>query len=81
MKQIPFLAFPCSEQEALLRALRRAGIAPRGVCVSRFGFEMAPSARREAAFTTISTPAWSRTYADAAGDWIRALEHEFAQAA
>jgi hypothetical protein len=31
------------------------------------------------AFTTISTPRWSRTYA--AGDWIGALERELACAA
>jgi hypothetical protein len=43
MRQIPFLAFPATEQAAVLRALKRAGIAPRGVCVSRF--ELALQAR------------------------------------
>lgn len=80
MKQTPFLAFPSSEQEALLRALQRAGVPRRGVCVSRF--ELAVQAAREGrAFTTISAPGWSRTYPAAAGDWIRSLERELADAA
>ena len=76
MNQIPFLAFPSSEQDALLRALRRAGVSPRGICVSRF--ELAVQARGEGAFTTISTAGWVRPYAAAAGDWIRSLERELA---
>lgn len=80
MKQTPFLAFSSTEQEAVVRALRRAGIPARGVCVSRYELPAAPS-RPEGRFTTISTPSWSRTYAQEAGDWIRALESELAQAA
>lgn len=80
MNQTPFLAFPSTEQDALLRALRRAGVPLHGVCVSRFEFAV-QAARSDEAFTTISTRAWSRTYAAAAGDWIRSLEGELAQAA
>jgi hypothetical protein len=81
MKQIPFLAFPGSEQDAVLRTLRKAGIAPRGVCVSRF--ELALQAARQAcAFTTISAPGWSRTYPSGGhADWIAALESELTSAA
>ncbi|RYF14882.1 MAG: hypothetical protein EOO30_16720 [Comamonadaceae bacterium] len=79
MKQIPFLAFPSSEQEALLRALQRAGVPRRGVCVSRFELAV-QAARKERAFTTISAPGWSRTYPEAAGDWIHSLERELAEA-
>lgn len=75
MKQIPFLAFPSKEQDAVVRALRRAGVAARGVCVSRF--ELCA----QAPFTTISTPAWCRTYPGGnEADWIVALEHELAGA-
>ena len=80
MKQTPFLAFPSSEQDAVVRALRRAGIPARGVCVSRYELA-ATSSRTAGPFTTISTPSWSRTYAQEAGDWIRALESELARAA
>ena len=73
-----FLALPSHEQEALLRALRRAGIKPGRVCVSRLEQPL-PLAHGAAAFTAISTPSWTRTYA--AGDWIGLLERELAQAA
>jgi len=78
MNQIPFLAFPSSEQAALLRALRRAGVSPQGICVSRFEMAVQPRGG-EGAFTTISMPGWARTYAAAAGDWIRSLECELAR--
>lgn len=78
MRQIPFLAFPATEQAAVLGALERAGIAPRGVCVSRFELALQAAARQVSAFTTISTPAWCRTYAHGGhhGDWLGALERE-----
>lgn len=78
MKQISFLAFPAGEQDAVFRALRNAGIAPRTVCVSRHDGPEVPAAH-ECAFTTVTTPNWCRTYdcrTDA--DWVAALEHELA---
>lgn len=81
MKQIPFLAFPSSEQDAVVRAVRRAGIAPRVVCVSRFESAAAPAAHRGSTVTVVSTPGWCRTYcAEVEADWIGALEQELAVA-
>lgn len=78
MKQIPFLAFPTGEQDALIRALRNAGVPARAVCVSRHGVPDLP-ALQECAFTTVTTPNWCRTF-DCRDDpdWIAALEHELA---
>ena len=79
MEQIPFLAFSCSEQNALVGALRRAGIPVRGVCVSRFE-HAGTAAPRGLPCTTISTPSWSRTFAEGPWEWIGALERELAHA-
>lgn len=77
MKNTSFLAFPLTEQQALLRALRRAGIAPGGVCVSRF--ELALPAACGHAFTAITAPGWARAYATT--EWPGALERELARTA
>ena len=78
MKQIPFLAFPVREQDALYRAFSNAGLAARKVCVSRLemvGPEVA------GAFATVTTPHWCRTYECAEQpDWIAVLAHELATA-
>jgi hypothetical protein len=79
MKQIPFLAFPVREQDALYRALRNAGVAPRKVCVSRVEL-VEPEV--PGAFATVTTPSWCRTYeCSREPDWIAVLEHELAAAA
>lgn len=79
MKQIPFLAFPVREQDAVYRALRNAGLAPRKVCVSRVELadpEVAGS------FATVTTPLWCRTYdCGRESNWIGVLESELAAAA
>lgn len=78
MKQIPFLAFPVREQDALYQAFSNAGMAARKVCVSRL--EMVDP-EVTGAFATVTTPHWCRTYAcDAHPDWIAVLEHELAAA-
>lgn len=77
MKNTSFLAFPPIERQALLQALHRAGIAPRGVCVSRF--ELALPAARGNAYTAVTAPGWVRTYATC--DWPGALERELARTA
>jgi hypothetical protein len=79
MKQIPFLAFPVREQDALYVALRNAGVAPRKVCVSRV--ELADP-EVAGAFATVTTPLWCRTYECSTDrNWIAVLEHELAAAA
>ena len=75
MEFIPFLAFSHREQDAIVRALRRAGIAPGRVCVSRLEVQDAPAARDWEALTTVSTPRWARTYGSAPGaDWLAASD-------
>jgi hypothetical protein len=77
MKQIPFLAFPTGEQDAVFRALRDAGIPLRTVCVSRHDGLDVLAAAPSLAFTTVSTPHWCRTYDSRANaDWIAALSQE-----
>jgi hypothetical protein len=79
MKQIPFLAFPAREQDALYRALRNAGVAPRKVCVSRLEL-VEPEVT--GSYATVTTPRWCRTYDCAIeANWIAVLEHELASAA
>lgn len=79
MKQIPFLAFPLREQDALYRAFSNAGVAARKVCVSRL--EMIDP-ELAGAFATVTTPHWCRTYeCGVQPDWIAVLEHELAAAA
>ncbi len=81
MQKIPFPALSSGERAAVLRVLRRAGVAPRGVCVSRFELALQAAARQASAFTTISTPGWCRTYAcGGQADWVGALERELAAA-
>ena len=80
MKQVPFLAFSTREQDALIRALRNAGVPARAVCVSRHEVPDGP-APRACAFTTVSTANWCRTYdCRRDGDWIGALEQDLAVA-
>lgn len=74
MEFIPFLAFAECEQDAIVRALRQAGIAPARVCVSRLRLQ---EPRGWCALTTVSTPRWSRTYGSCSGaDWLAAFERE-----
>lgn len=81
MREISLLAFPSGERAAVLGALRRAGIAPRGVCVSRFELALQAAARQVSAFTAVSTPGWCRTYAyGGQPDWVGALERELSAA-
>jgi hypothetical protein len=79
MKQVPFLAFTVREQDAVYRALRNAGVAPRKVCVSRIEL-VEPQVT--GAFATITTPHWCRTYdCGTEANWIAVLESELAAAA
>jgi hypothetical protein len=76
MKQIPFLAFPLGEQDAVFQALRNAGVPVRTVCVSRHEVPDLP-ALQDCSFTTVTTPNWCRTYdCRTESNWIAALEHE-----
>jgi hypothetical protein len=59
MTQIPFLTLPRAEQEALLGALRQAGVAPRSVCVSRHDLSAGTPGE---AWVTVSGAGWCRTY-------------------
>jgi hypothetical protein len=76
MKQIPFAAFPATERDAVLAALRAGGMAADAVCVSRV--ELAAEADgRDAALAMVSAPGWSRTY-DATGPWTEMLQRDLA---
>lgn len=74
MRQIPFLALSAPEQEAVLRSLQAAGVALRGVCVSRIELALGAAGERTAC-TTVSTPRWAHTWPDdkEAGHWVEGL--------
>lgn len=77
MKHVPFVSFPLHEQQAVLRALQGAGIAPEGVCVSRLEFAQQPQPCGIAALTTVSTRHWCRTYCTTPeADWLVAFGRE-----
>lgn len=71
MKNIPFPALPLEERTAVLGALRRTGIAPRVVCLSKL--QSAGQAQPELAL--VSAPGWFRAYESGAG-WVRELERD-----
>jgi hypothetical protein len=79
MKHIPFVGFPLAEQDALLAALRQVGLAPQRVCASRLEWGDTVAPLENTAFTTVTTPEWSRTYpVDAGLGWIEALQRDLA---
>ena len=61
MKQIPFLALPRMEQNALLRALRLAGVKLPGVCASRQELEDG-STGAAVTWITVTGAGWCRSY-------------------
>ena len=74
MKQIPFVALPAYEQEAVLAALREAGVESRSICISRL--ELVASEPGEVAtMTTVSGPGWYRTYPWTPG-WVEAFTQD-----
>ena len=81
IKHIPFVAFPRSEQNAVLAALLLAGVAPQGVCVSRIEWDDAPQPQPGRTFTTVTAPGLCRTYpAGVDLEWISALAIDLARA-
>lgn len=82
IKHIPFVAFPRSEQNAVLAALRRAGVAPQGVCVSRMEWDYTVDSLAGRAFTTVTAPGLCRTYPQGADlEWIMALASDLSRPA
>jgi hypothetical protein len=73
MKQIPFAAFPLPERDAVRAALRAAGTAASGVCVS--WVELDPGAGLVA---MVTAPGFHRSY-DAAGPWTELLERDLVE--
>jgi hypothetical protein len=71
MKQTPFLALPRGEQLALMGALRQAGLALPGLCVSLQEVPDDP----EAGWITVSGAGWCRRYPLRPG-WERELLEE-----
>jgi hypothetical protein len=71
MKQTPFLALPRGEQLALMRALRRAGLALPGLCVSRQELPDDP----RGSWITVTGAGWCRRYPSRPG-WERELVAE-----
>lgn len=74
MNNIPFAAFPRAERDAVLAAVRRAGMATRSICVSRLELPEAPDAAL-APVALVTAPNWFRSYAPEAG-WVGRLEQD-----
>lgn len=77
MKHIPFVAFPQAEQEAVLAALREAGMQPQGFCVSRVEWVGAADAGEGPGFALVTAPGLCRSYpADAGAGWVGAMRQD-----
>jgi hypothetical protein len=74
MKQIPYLSLPRVEQDALLGALRQAGVAPRSVCVSRHELPAGTPGGAMAWFT-VSGAGWCLSYRSGPG-WVFELARD-----
>lgn len=71
MKHIPFPALPLDERTAVLAALRRSGVAPRVVCLSK----LQPAGQAQPEVAVVSAPGWFRAY-DSGTGWVSQLERD-----
>lgn len=81
MKQTPFAAFPLAEQQALLAALLRAGVASRGFCASRIEWPEGDVGLPGASFALVTAAGLCRSYrVDTACGWIADLQRDLTAA-
>ena len=77
MKTVPFLAFTTVERAAVLRLLRKAGIAPAEACVSRLEFTDSVLPPEHGALTLVSTAQGCRSFRSLADEeWLGAFDRE-----
>ena len=81
MKTVPFLAFSACDQAAVLRLLRKAGVAPAAACVSRLEFSDSVQPLEADPLTLVSTANGCRSFRSLTDDeWRGAFAPELPQA-